>query len=150
MGQLSSKRADLANSRNNDPRRVLKNCFGNNLFALVPFEVWKEIAFECDGKSIVMLAQTCLGFKELVGSVRLLYFENAKTFRREDQIPKALKSLQRSAECGHLEAIFQMGYGYLYGGFGLQQNHSESTKWFKKAAENGFYPAMVWLYHLYC
>lgn len=156
MGQNGSKnqhpsaivvRNQPLQSRKNEARGLLKNCFRTMLFSIVPFEIWKDIVCYADAKSILKLSQTCWGFRALLEIVRDLYFEIALRYRREDQIPLALKCLQRCADCGNTLAMFHLGYACMDGGWGLKQDVKQAAGWLKKAARGGNAAGMAFFAH---
>lgn len=124
-------------SRKSEARSLFKNCFKSGFFLQVPFEIWKNVIFVADLKSIGLLSQTCWGFKELIENVRESNIVVALRYRREGQIPHALKCLQRCAYFGNSFAMFHLGYGYWDGGWGLKRDPKQAVQWFKRAAEDG-------------
>lgn len=124
-------------SRKNEAHSLHKSCFKNELFLLVPFEIWKDIVTSCDLKVVGLLSQTCWGLRELVEDARDNNIEIALRYRREGQISRALKCLQTCVVHGNSMAMFHIGFAYLNGGWGLKKARNEATEWFKKAAERG-------------
>ncbi|WP_317381828.1 tetratricopeptide repeat protein [Megasphaera stantonii] len=66
---------------------------------------------------------------------------------------KAFSHFCAAAEKGHIEAIFQVGYLCMYGGFEIARNDLKAVECFKKAADEGivaakFYLAICYLYSL--
>lgn len=128
----------LLKSRKNEARALLRNCFGNNLFSFVPFEVWRNIVFEADESAIVRVSQTCWGFRELVDNLRELLLEYALKYRRADKIPMAKNLIMRCANIGSSRAMFHIAYAFSYsGGWGLKEDSNKALAWFKKAAQRG-------------
>ena len=60
-----------------------------------------------------------------------------KGYRAEQNIKEALKWLTKSAEQGHPNALFVLGF-YYYGGLGVTKDRKETIKLWTKAAEQGF------------
>lgn len=144
MGQNVSKHLP---SRKEEARNLLKNCFKNALFSVVPFEIWRMIVVNADEKSIALIARTCWGFKEIVEDLRNVLLEFACRFRKEDKIELALKYLKTSAACGNTKAMIRIGEALTESGWGLGIDYAAARKWFKRATECNDCRAMVFYAH---
>jgi TPR repeat protein len=133
-----------------EARTVLRRCFGNTMFAFVPFEIWRDIVSEAEAIIVVRLSQTSKGFKELVDNLRKLLLEHALKYRREDKIERARIYILRCADIGNATAMFHVGYAYVHGGWGLmkdeedEENVEKGVEWFKKSAYCGNGSAMIY------
>ena len=56
-----------------------------------------------------------------------------------------LSELKGRAEKGDVDAQYNLGVGYYYGGKGVSQDYSEAATWFRKAADTGYPPAQCFL-----
>ncbi len=73
-------------------------------------------------------------------------YENSDNFRKY-KIPKKDVAFQwylTAAEKGHPNAQMKVGEAY-YEGRGVKKNQQEAKKWFRKAYESGYLPALEWI-----
>jgi hypothetical protein len=120
-------------------KTLLKQCFRNPLYTWVPFEVWLDIVWKADLKSMLTLVSTSTAFKELVDKHLKHDVRFALLCRREDQIPIARRCLKMCAKDGDPTAIMHLGLARQWGGWGLSKRYllNKAMDWLKKAAENG-------------
>lgn len=118
-------------------RGLLKSCFKNLIYVLVPFEIWRDIISEGDPLSIARIAKTSRGFNEVVKNLRNLLFECALKHRRENRISEAKRYLLRCADIGDSKAMFYIGDAHKNFGWGLEPNVDKSLEWFKNSAQCG-------------
>ena len=83
-------------------------------------------------KWLLLAAVTFLLF---AAPARADYKEGLAALQRGDYAAAHGEFLQ-SAKEGHASAQYSLGFLYDYGE-GVQQNHSEAAKWYRKAAEQG-------------
>lgn len=121
-----------------EPRVLLRKCFRNFLYALVPYDVWKNLIFaQVHIKTLGAVTQLSQGSKCAVEEIRKNNMVLAKRYRREGQIPMALKCLQSSAECNNPEALFELGWAYSNGGWGVKKDSIMSIAYHEKAYKLG-------------
>ena len=60
------------------------------------------------------------------------------------ELEDAIGCFQEAAELGHAAAQYELGVAYSLG-LGIEQNHEESMKWYRKAAEQGHEEAIGFL-----
>lgn len=125
-------------------KTLLRHCFKNPLYAQLPFEVWLDIVWKADLKSMLTLVSTTKAFKELVDKHLKHNVRFALLCRREDQIPLAGKCLQLCAEDGDQTAIVHLGVMYGWGGWGLSIGNM-TKDWLMVAGEttNVFMAAII-------
>ena len=63
------------------------------------------------------------------------------------ELEDAIGCFQEAAELGHAEAQYELAVAYSLG-LGIEQNHEESMKWYRKAAEQGHEGAIGFLEEL--
>jgi TPR repeat protein len=120
----------------------------NGIQGHVPIEIWiRHILLVTDLQSLSNMAQTSKPFKEIVHeNVRINNWELARRYRKEGQIPLALKCLKSCVEHNHPEATFHLGYAYIKGGWGVGTYDCELSKeYFNRALELGYERALVYL-----
>lgn len=131
-------------------KTLLKQCFKNPLYAQVPFEVWLDIVWKADLKSMLTIVSTSTTFKELVDKHLKHDVRFALMCRREDQIPIARKCLKMCAKDGDPTAILHLALATEWGGWGLSKRCilNKTKDWIKKTVENDKYiyiGVMFWL-----
>lgn len=138
--------APLKKSKTFEEARVLlRRCFKKPLYALVPYDIWKNFIFVQveDLKTLGVVAQLSRGSKCVVEEIRKNNMALAKRYRREGQIPMALKCLRSSAECNNPEALFELGWAYCNGGWGVPKNYEKGLGLYVDAAELGNGKAVI-------
>lgn len=118
-------------------RTLLKKCFKNKLFCLVPFEIWKYIVLGVELKGILKLTQTCKSFRELIDTYIKTTLQFALVCRQQIQIPLAQKCLKISAEMGDADAMFHLGYAIKSEGWLMEKSFDDDKIWYEHAAKLG-------------
>ena len=133
-------------------RTRFRDCFGGGGVAQsrVPLDIWKHILLITDLRSLSRMAQTSKPFYEVVREdIRVNNWELARRYRREGQIPLALKCLKSCVEHNHPDATFHMAFAqYHGGGWGLGPDYNESLKYTYKAIALGNQCALLVLSRL--
>ena len=134
-------------------RKSLRKCFRNNIFSLVPYEIWRDliVSYSGDVRIILLLSQTCRGFNNLVDDIGKTNINLALLLRREGQIPLALKYLRKCVDNGDSLAMFHLGYAYWRGGWGVNDEDDESCDksmyWLERSAKYGNPHGMAFFAH---
>lgn len=114
-----------------DARSLLRRCFRNPLFSLVPFDIWKDILEKTTVQTtttLVRITQTCKGFKDLVEYLQTNNLPLAKRYRRDGWITHAKKCLESCIENGNLDAKYCLLSAYMLGGWGYESNVGVANK----------------------
>ncbi|MBR0186044.1 MAG: sel1 repeat family protein, partial [Synergistaceae bacterium] len=64
-------------------------------------------------------------------------YELGEYHHKAGNYAEACRLYLSAAEKGYLPAIFQMGWIYQHGYYGMKKDYSEAIKWYRKAAEQG-------------
>lgn len=112
-------------------KKLLKQCFRNPLYALVPFEIWlTDIVLNAELKVIFKLAQACFAFKELVDTQIKTNFRFALMCRQQLQMPMAKRCLELCANNGDdPDAFLHLGHAIESNGWSInpKQYHFKNT-----------------------
>lgn len=134
-------------------RKMLRKCFGNKLYVLVPYDVWLEyIILNTDVRILCLLASTSKAFLELVESCRRKYFKISLMYRQKNQKLLAHKCLMMCVDNGCPEAMIFLGfYGHIHKiEWSVPEDYKKAVELFKKVAiEYNNYTAMS-LYLVWC
>lgn len=129
--------------KKNEVRGLLKNCFKDKIFSFVPFEIWIDVLCKAN-RSLVVISQTCWGFREASEIVRNMMLELAFLYRKENQIFTSSIWLQGAAECGSALAMLHLGGSYYFdNSWGWNSEDWRALLWLKRSAERGNGTAMA-------
>lgn len=125
-----------------ETRSRLRKCFKKTIFSFVPLEIWKDVLFFADGKSLNHISKTCWAFKELVECALQSIFNLALSFRKGNRIDLANEFLLKCAKNNHSTAMFHLGFAFMNTGWGVRTNSLKAADWIKKSAQRGNFAAM--------
>lgn len=130
-------------------RTVLRECFGGIELpqSLVPLDIWKHILQTTDIQSMSCMAQTSKAFEKVVWEkIRTNNLALARRYKKEGQIRLALWCLRSCVDHGNAEAMFDLGYAHIYGGWGAKRDKPTGNKYIRMAQDLGNERALV----IYC
>lgn len=110
----------------------------------VPLDIWKHILQTTDLESMSCMAQTSKAFEEVVREkIRTNNLALARRYKKEGQIRLALWCLRSCVDHGNSEAMFDLGYAHMYGGWGAKRDTPAGNKYFGMAQDLGNERALV-------
>lgn len=81
-------------------RSVFKSCFRNRMFALVPYEVWRDlIVAQLDVGTLWNFVQLSKGCKNIAQELGPVFLGWTNYYKSEDQIPIAAENLFKARLC---------------------------------------------------
>lgn len=128
----------LFERKKKEARSLLRNCFCDTIYGLVPFDIWVIIIyFVMDYRSTEVIRKLCWGFKQVVDAASL---DIACSFRKQHQIGNAKRYLLRSAYIDkNPKAMFHLGFACRYSGWGIQtiDNNNHEPLFYEAAVKYG-------------
>lgn len=133
---------------NQGVRLLFKSCFRNRMFALVPYEVWRDlIVAQLDSRTIGKFVQLSKGCKKITEQLGEYFYNLAKRYRIEDNIPVAKAYLRKAKHCYNSEAMYEVGYASCthIESWGILYNFENGLTEIVLAATHDNVKAWVWL-----
>lgn len=107
---------------------------GTHQTGRVPSDVWRYLLLpKVNLRTLGVVAQMSRTLKAFVEELRSKNYAMARAYRCEGQIRLARKYLLECAEDEQAEAMFQLGYAYAFGGWGLKRDNEEAENWLQAA-----------------
>jgi hypothetical protein len=92
-------------------RLLFKSCFRNKMFALVPYEVWRDfIVAQLDSRTIGKFVQLSKGCKKIAQELCLDFLDSVEYYGGKNQFCVAVENLFKAKICFFNDAKIQYQY----------------------------------------